>query len=138
MGRFVANNLGIRAQLGSIAGLLLEIFGEITKVNVVVNVQFSDGSTATFDLTGIDSGSLEFTYLEGTAKDSEGQTIPDDINEFAGRFVFDSEQNQDRFSSIAQLFDIIMRDEPVCTFRFEVICSETGGQRICISTRSCR
>lgn len=54
------------------------IIGKLADVNFYINLQFSDGTSARFKLNGLmEDGSLELTYMPGSANDSNGSYIPE-------------------------------------------------------------
>ncbi|PCI71343.1 MAG: hypothetical protein COB38_05820 [Gammaproteobacteria bacterium] len=97
----IANNLSFFQTIAATAGIPLLALNKLVNINLVTTVTFPDGSTAIFNLTGV-SGSFEegitfeFEYKEGTAKDSNGNTIPESAaqaNNYQGTYNTQSAAN---------------------------------------------
>lgn len=138
LGNFVSSSLDGAHQFAAVFSALLQVFDKIVSINVFVTVRFNDGSTARFKLVGLDVGGVMFEYIEGSAKNSEGQTIPDSASDFLGTFSFANEFNATQFTSIAALFNILVIQSASCSQQIMVNCSTTSdGTVTCTRFVSC-
>ncbi len=99
---YLMNNLTFNQTMAALvnipASIVLNVFGE---VNFVMPVTFADGSTALFKqkgLTAIIPNGLrfEFEYMTGSAKDADGNTIPENSGQaenFEGTFGSETAAN---------------------------------------------
>lgn len=138
----VSTSLSGMQQFGALAGTLLTAFGELTDVKIVLNVQFSDGSTATFETTGIDgAGNVIWSYQGGSAFTFDGVQIPSNAEELLGTTVLREGQVSGGFAAISNARDVILREGSACKPRVEVICIKeiVDGQEVvtCSHYRKC-
>ncbi len=101
-------NQSIPARIGSLFGAALRMLRTIYTDEIFIEVGFADGSTALFVLDRInspDSGHMfVYVYKPGSARDSEGNAIPDSraaLDPYSG--VFSSEYNFEIFRRRAQM-----------------------------------
>lgn len=134
---YISNNTGVYESMGALVAGMLEIFGKIINIDVVVKVQFADGSTAEFKVTGIDPGSVQWAYDLGTARSSEGFSIPEKSEQFLGHYNFIEESNQQHFSTLASLFDLRLTDGKQCTPTKTTVCRKNGDEIECEVFRQC-
>ncbi len=128
---------GLIDKVGSLAGFFISAFGKKLDITVYMEVYFSDGSSARYKVTGLNSSSVEFEYMEGTATDSDGNKIPSDPSQFAGRHDFSRESNLDGFSAIADMMNIENNRQYACADRVYITCSNTGSSYSCTSYTTC-
>ena len=65
---------GLEEKLETYIGTVLSIAGKVVNVNFVIQVEFSDGSSALFKITGIDGyGNVTYKLSQATA---DGNNIP--------------------------------------------------------------
>jgi len=102
-------NRNIPARIGSLFGAALSMFRTIFTDEIFIEVGFADGSTALFILDRIDSPfsghMFVYVYKKGSARDSEGNAIPDSVAAFDpydGRFS--SEYNFEIFQRRARMY----------------------------------
>jgi hypothetical protein len=81
---YIDDNLNIWQSIGIPAAIPLEALGKIVSLEFHIPVEFSDGSTLKVELTDVggtyyDGVEYTFEYIEGSAKDSDGNTIPDSL-----------------------------------------------------------
>lgn len=130
--RYLDQNQPLFTSLGSLTGALLRIFNKIVDVNFYVPVEFEDGSTARFEVTGLglDENNgivVEFALQDGSATDSDGNNIPDSEDRVIGERFFNSEANQQLFARVADLFGASFRTGGCKTVNATVcVKSETG------------
>lgn len=62
------------------------LVGKLADITVVEIVEFADGSTIEMAIVGFYGGDIVFEYLEGTAKDANGNSIPDNQAAFNGYY----------------------------------------------------
>ncbi len=84
---YVNANLNIWQSIGAPVAVPLTALGKIVNLNFVLSITFSDGSTAKLELTGLE-GSLgevryRFELRDGSARDADGNLIPDTAAEAA-------------------------------------------------------
>ena len=80
-------NQTLQTEVAHYLALVPAVLGKVVNVNLVVELDFSDGSTALFKIDGIDSdGDLTFSFLIG--KDKDGNKIEDKKSNFVGAFNF--------------------------------------------------
>lgn len=103
VGSYVSSNLDFWQTVGAYTAIPLLALKKITVVNVVIPVTFSDGSTANFEITGVTGDlstgviEIEFQYQVGTAKDADGNSIPEfqeEADPFVGSFSTPQSANQ--------------------------------------------
>ena len=97
------------ARVGSLFGSALMLFRTIFTAEILIEVRFPDGSTALFVLTRVDSltsgHTFVYLYKKGSARDSEGNAIPDSpesLANFQGDYW--SETNFERFKRRAERY----------------------------------
>lgn len=80
---YINENLTIWQQIGAPVSIPLLALGKIVSLDIVMPVEFSDGSTIKVQLVGIDGDLFDveyiFEYKEGSAKDPDGNIIPDSL-----------------------------------------------------------
>ncbi|MGD8976959.1 MAG: hypothetical protein PVG91_05085 [Gammaproteobacteria bacterium] len=115
-------NRNIPARIGSLFGAALRMLRTIFTDEIFIEVGFADGSTALFVLDRINSPTsghmFVYVYKPGSARDSEGNAIPDSaaaLDPYSG--VFSSEYNFEIFRRRAQMYgadglDAIRNFEP--------------------------
>lgn len=86
-----------------VAGTLAKV---IINANFTVDIGFTDGSYIRFKISGVNAnGDVEFEVLD--VVDSDGNKIPKEKAEIAGRYVFTSESgNFDRFKDLVVDFGV--------------------------------
>ena len=140
VGTFVVQNVTGMTRFGAVLGALGQAFGVINaSINIVIDLEFSDGSSASFKVTGVNSdGSIEVEYLEDSALTSDGVRIPNGPQGFNnGRFDLREEQLSNGFEVIANAFDILLTTSASCTARTFVTCSATNGEVSCTRFIAC-
>jgi len=81
------DNIGLIDMIGGYFGALGAGFGILQNLSIEIVIDFEDGSSATFELTGIDvNNALTFKFKGG--EDSLGNSIPANLEEMAGDFKF--------------------------------------------------
>ena len=94
IGNYIANNLNFFQALGAYTSIPLVAIKQILNVHVVITVRFEDGSSAIYEVSGLE-GSFEegvqitFQYQPGSAKDADGNNIPEtqeEAQQFQGTF----------------------------------------------------
>ena len=131
-----ALNRDLFVVIGGLAGATLQTLGKaVFSAQVFATVEFPDGTTAIFDVTGIDplDGNLEmlrFQYRKGSARDSENNAVPDRVGAFNNHEgTYRVRANLDRLMRMIRLFDITMRERP--TLPSTVVCVRTSNDRYC-------
>ena len=78
---YVNDNLSIWQSIGLPVSVPLAALGKLVDVNFVIPVKFADGSTLKVKLSGVSGsiGNIEYllTYVPGSARDADGNLIPD-------------------------------------------------------------
>lgn len=104
-------NRHIPTRIGSLFGSALVIYKTVFTSEITAEVAFPDGTTALFVLDRIDnliSGhAFVYRYKPGSARDSDGNTIPDSVGAFdnyGGRFS--TGDNLDRFRNRAKMYGV--------------------------------
>jgi hypothetical protein len=97
------------ARVGSLFGSALMLFRQIFTAEILIEVRFPEGSTALFVLTRVDSITsghmFVYRYKKGSARDSEGNAIPDSPESLANfRGDYWSETNFERFKRRAERY----------------------------------
>ncbi|MGB5621898.1 MAG: hypothetical protein WBN65_05335 [Gammaproteobacteria bacterium] len=130
-------NRSIPARIGSLFGAALRMFRTVFISEIYIEVGFADGSTALFTLDRIDSPlsghMFVYVYKKGSARDSEGNAIPDStasFDPFDGRFG--SDYNFQMFERRARMYgadglDPIRNFEPLPA---HVVCAWGDGGMI--------
>ncbi len=84
---YIVGSMSLWEAVGAPMFVPLSIFRRIVDLNLTVSVTFADGSTARFVLTGVDGslGELEyvFEFVDGSARDADGNSIPGNVIEAA-------------------------------------------------------
>jgi hypothetical protein len=131
-----ALNRNLFVVIGGLAGATLQTLGKaVFSAQVFATVEFPDGTTAVFDVTGIDplDGDLEmlrFQYRKGSARDSESNAVPDQVGAFNNHEgTYRVRANLDRLMQMIRLFDITIRERP--TLPSTVVCVRTSNERYC-------
>jgi|GEM_PF-2781384 len=127
-------NRSIPARIGSLFGAALRMFRTIFTDEIFIEVGFTDGSTALFILDRIDSPlsghMFVYVYKKGSARDSEGNAIPDSVAAFDtydGRFG--SAYNFETFRRRARMYGADGLD-PIRNFQplpAHVVCASGSG-----------
>ncbi|MEO0574421.1 MAG: hypothetical protein AAF004_03085 [Pseudomonadota bacterium] len=91
---YISHNLGFFDQFTSTVLIPTVFVANLIKVDVVyISVRFPDGSRARYQLVGLESDNanvLDFEYLEGSAREPDGNFIPEDdetAQSWQGRFT---------------------------------------------------
>jgi hypothetical protein len=105
---YVNEHLSLWQSIGAPVSVPLSALGKIVNLNLYVSITFSDGSTAKLELTGLEGSLTEIRYsfelMEGSARDADGNLIPDTAAEAAPYHgVFSTQANAE------QLVDFITR-----------------------------
>jgi hypothetical protein len=138
IGRFVEQESTIVQRASALAATLLRAFGLFPEgIPTEITVRFPDGSTATYRVTGTMGLTLTWDYVEGSARDANGNLVPDSENDFSGTFQFESTEDLENAVNIAELFGVQIRNGQQCTRVKQLTCSTAGGERICVRTVSC-
>ncbi|MEP1743840.1 MAG: hypothetical protein ABJI60_01075 [Kangiellaceae bacterium] len=98
-----------------VAGLVLPLtaIDKIASVVFIVPVTFPDGSTANWvltgsSLTGTFTGEYEYTYVEGSAKDRQGNNIPENTDDAVGTATYDNyESSAENTADMLRMDDFI-------------------------------
>lgn len=93
VGDFIAHNLSFGERFTSTVLIPLTILGDLLAIDVVyIQIHFPDGSTARYQLAGLESSNdnvFDFEYLPGSAREVDGNFIPEDdetAQSWQGRF----------------------------------------------------
>jgi hypothetical protein len=128
-------NRSIPLRIGSLFGAALSIFKSVFVADIVVEVEFRDGSTALFVLDRIDDllGGHPFVYVyrKGSARDSDGNQIPDSqaaFDSFQGTFT--TEGNLDRFIRQADGYNARWLDRVPERLPAHTVCVMSGDKLI--------
>ncbi len=104
-------NISVPSRIGSLFGAALQVLGAVFKVDVRLNalILFPDGSTALFELVRLDhltSGHFfVYEYKKGSARDSDGNAIPDSVSAFENyQGTFSTTGNWNRFVRRAEIY----------------------------------
>lgn len=131
-----ALNRDLFVLIGGLAGSALQTIGEaVFSARVFATVRFPDGTTAIFDIVGVDPldsdfEMLRFEYRRGSARDSEGNAVPDQVAAFDHHEgTYRVRGNLDRLVQMVRLFGITMREEP--KLPSTVVCVRTAAERYC-------
>ncbi len=131
-----ALNRDLFVLIGGLAGSTLQTVGEaVFSARVFATVEFPDGTTAIFDIVGVDplDGDFEmlrFEYRKGSARDSEGNAIPDRVAAFdSHEGTYRVRDNLDRLVQMIRLFGITIREEP--KLPSTIVCVRTAAERYC-------
>ena len=106
-------NRSIPARIGSLFGSALLLLRQIFTAQIIVEVEFPDGSTALFYLDRVDSLTsghmFVYRYKQGSAVDSDGNRIPDSpasLENFQGSYT--TEPNFRRFRRRSQMYGAML------------------------------
>ena len=131
-----ALNRDLFVLIGGLAGSALQTVGEaVFSARVFATVRFPDGTTAIFDIVGVDPldsdfEMLRFEYRKGSARDSEGNAVPDRVSAFDNHEgTYRMRGNLDRLIQMIRLFDVSIREEP--KLPATVVCVRTAAERYC-------
>jgi len=84
---YIISNMNIWESIGAPVFVPLSFFRKIVDLNLTISVTFADGSTAKFVLTGLEGslGELRYVFelLEDSARDADGNVIPDSVADAA-------------------------------------------------------
>jgi hypothetical protein len=84
---YVNEHLSFWQTIGAPVSVPLMAFGKIVDLNFIISVSFSDGSTAKLRLTGLEGSLTEirytFEFVEGSARDADGNLIPSNSTQAA-------------------------------------------------------
>ena len=104
-------NRHVPTRVGSLFGAALLMMRTIFTSEILAEVQFPDGSSALFSLQRIDSLTsghmFVYRYKPGSAKDSDGNRIPDSVSafdNFQGNFT--TSENMERFGRRSNIYGI--------------------------------
>jgi hypothetical protein len=90
----------IAARAGAYVTLPLTLMNKIISFNAVVSVFFNDGSSMELKFVGLDSRGLTiWEYLEGSAKDSNGNHIPEKKSQAIKKYFFLSSNQLNSFKA---------------------------------------
>ena len=126
-------NRHVPTRIGSLFGAALTFMRTIFTSEILAEVQFPDGSSAIFFLQRIDSlisgHTFVYRYKPGTAKDSDGNLIPDSaaaFENFQGNFT--TTENIRRFGRRSEIYGVRwpegFRVEPLPSY---TICARDGA-----------
>lgn len=131
-----ALNRDVFVWIGALAGSALQTIGEVVfSAKVHATVEFPDGSTGTFDLVGVHSPTsglemFRFDYRKGSARDSEGNAIPDRLRAFDGHEGhYTVRGNLNQLLQMIRLFDVGLREQP--SLPATVVCVRSQHERYC-------
>lgn len=140
---YAASNMDVFAKIGALADAALSVFGKIVDLRGYIEVEFSDGSIARFELTGLgedDDGNIvfELKLMEGSAKDSDGNNIPTSEGEIVGERTFTSEGNRDRFIGVVDFYGVTTEYGGCASATAAVCVRKSGGGYTCTTFTYCR
>lgn len=102
-------------------------------------VTFSDGSTGTFKTTDVQNGGrfTKMSYVKGTARDADGQTIPESADEYSNKiFNFTQELTVTNFVSRAGGFGVDIKFlTPGLGGGGRFTCKKVGDKEVCELTK---
>lgn len=98
---YIIGHMSLWESIGAPVFVPLSLFRKVVDLNLTISVSFADGSTARFVLTGIEGslGDIDYVFelVEGSARDADGNVIPDSAAEaapFEGAFSSESGARQ--------------------------------------------
>jgi hypothetical protein len=135
-------NRYIPARIGSLFGSALMLLRQIFTAQIVIEVDFPDGSTALFYLDRVDSLTsghmFVYRYKPGSAVDSDGNRIPDSpasLANFQGRYT--TEPNWERFKRRSQMYgadlDELLLIQPIPLPAYTICARQDTGHIYCWS-----
>jgi hypothetical protein len=84
---YITGHMSLWEMIGAPVFIPLSLFRKVVDLNLTISVNFADGSTAKFVLTGVEGslGELEYVFelVDGSARDADGNVIPANIIEAA-------------------------------------------------------
>lgn len=119
-----------------IASTLKLLPGVVWSARVYVTVRFADGTTGQFQLTDVELADPEmhvfkFRYVPGSARDGEGNAIPDRLESFYG-FAADYQEPYNRMLFDRQVLIYSVRLMVAPDFqRKTVVCVKTEDEVVC-------
>lgn len=122
------------------ATLFLNRLGSMTQlieVPLAIKVEFSDGSSAIYILTHqTTNGETVFEIAEGSARDSDNNSLPEDQSDIPGTWLFTNDSNWEAFIDVADTIDsqLEWRFDFQCKNVMTTICNSSG---ICTTYISC-
>lgn len=94
---YIIGHMSLWESIGAPVFIPLSLFRKVVDLNLTISVSFADGSTARFVLTGVEGsvGDLDYVFelVEGSARDADGNVIPQSAAEaapFEGTFSSES------------------------------------------------
>ncbi|MCW8091725.1 hypothetical protein [Alteromonas sp. ASW11-130] len=116
----------------------------VPNITIYFKVPFSNGSTALFVVSGLSFdhgdiiGELTYEYVEGSAKDSDGNIIPSSTSGLMGTRYFRVSQNQSFFNAVADMYGAQVRVANSCKNTSYTICkTSSSGSATCTSYTTC-
>ncbi|RZF98311.1 hypothetical protein EXT48_22930 [Pseudoalteromonas sp. CO348] len=112
---YVNNNAGVIKKVNYFAAALVDVFGKVVNVDVVVPIVFSDDTKANLKISGIRSiNEINFEYQTGSAETSRGSKIPDRLSDFQGRIKFGDLVEYGKFGTLALTYGVSSGTPKVC------------------------
>ena len=85
--QFYMNNLTLRELFSAYAGSSLIVLGKIIQLNLVIELNFSDGTVGFFSIIGVDGpGNFRFKFSSGV--DADGNSIKPDAVNLSGSYRY--------------------------------------------------
>lgn len=136
-----ALNRNLTAFANGVMGSALKLLPEVIwSADIYVTVHFADGTSGRFRLTDLEPMDSElhvfkFRYVEGSARDSEGNAIPDRLESFYGFAAnYEDAYNQSLFERQAYLYRVRLAIAPA-TQKTTVVCVRTADEVVCWKRR---
>ncbi len=132
------SNLTIIDRIGNLIASAVAVTGKLPNLNIIVKVRFTDGSSATLSVTGLDKGAtLKLKFLEGEDIDNNSITNnSDDYMSGTYRFTEQGEEGINRFLEAAARAGVpIYNGGSSGSTGTLMTCSSVGSDTICIITR---
>ncbi|MEJ2515337.1 MAG: hypothetical protein P8080_07745 [Gammaproteobacteria bacterium] len=136
-----ALNRNLTAFANGVLGSVLKLLPEMVwSADIYVTVHFADGTSGRFRLTDLEPTDSElhifkFRYVDGSARDSEGNAIPDDLESFYGFSAnYEDAYNQSLFERQAYLYRVRLAIAP-STQKTTVVCVRTQDEVVCWKRR---
>lgn len=129
----VWSSLGNGDKFHTYMALIVKVFDKLLPVHATIKVNFSDGSVAYFEISGLDGdGEVLFSYLPGESVDSENNSIPDARQAYLGQFTFSEKANVNLFLSAGRRLGISFETTNSCSSysHTEMTCNDTGDGTI--------
>lgn len=128
-------NRSIPLRIASLFGAALSMFRSVFDAQIVVDVEFRDGSTALFVLTRVDDllggHAFVYEYKKGSARDSDGNLIPDSKSGFDGfQGTFTTTHNFDRFVRRADAYNARWLGQFTAELPAHTVCVWSGDKLI--------